>query len=511
MEMLKIFVDSEQFEEVKSIIQHIERLDEVVSVQEKNAQNEQNEDFGFLSVHKHKIHLPLDWANHLPPYLFPFSLDFTQNNVLALAFMLLGNYEKAYQFASSNETLLQDIDMMNCLQHGVPFMLDLESSVIESEEEQYRFYHNAAIKAHYGELNHFFHVSNTKNLYKKAIELAPNDEYKAFSAKHLATLLLDLDELRLADEFLQRTLALNISDWAKMELHTLCNSLWMKQLVVPYDADLLEKIKQNLAALLQFYEAKGAKIPVALLLIDASHIANITNSFTESLGYISKAIHSLEEENLPEFLGNAQFRKGTLLFTWAQNGNPQFYKGAMEAYQQACKVFTKENHPAVFAEIHGYLGVIYSEIPDEAKKKGIWAAVSTSSFKEALSYFTRETHLYEYAMLCNNYANALTKFPSGVLTDNYAKAMEFYEEALEIRNAIEFPYERALTLLNYLEACWYVSQDESEQAQQALYQKMLAAASEIENLVDDSALISCANEHLLRLKELAEINDFVNR
>ncbi|MCU0338622.1 MAG: hypothetical protein MUE30_01965, partial [Spirosomaceae bacterium] len=223
----------------------------------------------------------------------------------------------------------------------------------------------------------------------------------------------------------------------------------------------------------------------------------------ESLGYINRAVQLLEQENLPELVANAQYRKGTLLYTWAQNGNPQFYRPAMNAYQEAVKVFTKEATPDVFAEIQHHLGVIYSEVPDEIKKKSVWAAVSVSSFKEAFSYFTRETHPYEYARLCNSYANALTKYPEAKLTDNYAKALDFYRQALEIRTAAEYPHERALTILNFLEAAWQVSVPDLA-AQQQLLAEMTRLANELLQFAPDPQLVKEVGVHVEQLKVIKE-------
>jgi tetratricopeptide (TPR) repeat protein len=275
-------------------------------------------------------------------------------------------------------------------------------------------------------------------------------------------------------------------------------------LTVPYNYSLLEKTKQTIWEVLQHYENKGKTLQTGLLLIDAAQVANFTDSFAESLGYINRAIRIFRDEEIPELEANAHYRKGVLLFTWAQNGNIQFYKGAMEAYQEALKTFTQASTPDVFAEIQHHLGVIYSEIPDEAKKKSIWAAVSVSSFKKALSYFTLETYPYEYATICNHYANALTKYPEAKLTDNYRKALDFYHEALSVRTAYEYPYERTLTILNYLEACWQVHEDDPEK-QKSLFDDMIKKAEEIKLLVEDEKLTAEAQTHLEKLIELAQV------
>jgi tetratricopeptide (TPR) repeat protein len=235
--------------------------------------------------------------------------------------------------------------------------------------------------------------------------------------------------------------------------------------------------------------------------MDASQVANFNDSFSEALSYISKAVDLLRKEEQPELLAQAHMRKGTLLYTWAQQGNPQFYKGAMEALQEAAKVFSRDAAPQQFAEIQHLLGIIYSEIPDEAKKKGVWAAVSSSSFKEALRFFTKELYPYEYATICNHYANAYIKYPASRNSDNVAKALEMFNQALEIRTADRYPIERVLTLLNYVEASWYADNSQ-EQIQQQRLNDMKDKLQEIQILSKDENIIREASQHIKKLKEI---------
>jgi tetratricopeptide (TPR) repeat protein len=251
---------------------------------------------------------------------------------------------------------------------------------------------------------------------------------------------------------------------------------------------------------LQYFEKQGRSAEAGLLYVDAAHIANISESFSESLGYITNAIKIFEEEELHELAGNAQLRKGTLLYTWAQNGNPQFYKPAIESYQQALQVFKQEETPDVFADIHHNLAVLYSEMPADPKKRGIWAGVASASFQEALNYFTKESFPYQYGMICNNFGNALTKFPPAIHSDNYEKALFYYQEALSVRTA-DYPYERAISLLNYLEASWNVSNN-SDDFNEERYQDMLDKAKEVKVLVDDQAMNEEVDKHLTMLEEL---------
>ena len=254
-------------------------------------------------------------------------------------------------------------------------------------------------------------------------------------------------------------------------------------------------LKNRLWDTVQFFDQGGHKTLAAFLWMDAATIANLSNSYAESLGYISKAIMYFKEEGQQEMTAQAQLVRGRLLYDWAQSGKPQFYRSALEAYHQALSVFNKEEAPEVFAEIHHQLGVIYAELPDENKKRSIWAALSATSFNEALEYYNKVDFPYEFGMICNNYANAYTKYPQSKKSDNFEKALNFYDEALSVRHAIDYPTERAITLLNYLEASWKVSNpDKGFNIER--YQDMIAKANEIKTLTDEKQLITEAEKHL---------------
>ena len=501
--MFSIFASTDQLPALQAIIDSEFRLNEIVSVKEMPSIGEEITN-RFLVVRDHEIFIPIDWANEAPPYILPYPLELSAQNLLAVVYTKLGNYEKAYELAEINPFLLRDIDTLNCLQHGVQVRITEEPFTKLPSFEMYRYWHNTAVMAHYGELTHFVHYVTIKKYYQKALETAPDDEWRAFTGKHYASLLLDADELGEAAQLLHQCRDMAISDDARMELQNVQCAVWLKQLQIPYDEALLATIKNSLATLIPYYEQRQNGPQAALLLIDASQIANLTDSFAESLGYINRAIALLRQEDIPELVANAHYRKGTLLYTWAQNGNPQFLKPAMEAYQEALKLFTRDNAPEVFAEIHHHLGVIYSEIPDEAKKKGIWAAVSVSSFKEALRYFTRETNPYEYARICNSYANALTKYPEAAQSDNHAKALSFYREALDVRTAADYPHERALTLLNFLEIGWFVHH-ENEASEKALLEEMESYIAELAQLTNDPSLRAEAVQHQEKLEKLKAV------
>ena len=415
--MLSIFATTKYVDQVRGIIATEARLSELITIYDSR-ENKPLSSGKCLIVDQRGIVQPLDWQNYGPPYLLASPLKLEKSTLLALLFSKLGNPEKAWHYADAFPLLQAELNMATLLQNGYQlemetFLAILDSTRKEDSFAQYRMLHNSAIIRHYGFVNETIDFSSLEQLYQKAYDASPNGEYRAFTAKDFATLLLDAGELHKATTILTESIEGAISDEAIFNLKSILTKVWMKKLTIPYDLGLLEQLKETLWETLQFFEKNNQNAECGLLLLDAAHIANISESFSESLGYVNKAIDLFEEENLVELVGNAQLRKGTLLYTWAQNGNPQFFKSAIESYQDALKIFTKELAPNVFAEIHHHLGVIYSDMPSETKKKGILAGVAVASFNEALEYYTKDRFPYEYGMICNNYGNAFTKIPPG--------------------------------------------------------------------------------------------------
>jgi tetratricopeptide (TPR) repeat protein len=500
--MLSIFATTDVLDKVKMIIAQEDRLNEWVSVKDFLIEKPKPSAYNLI-IKKEGIRQPIDWFNVLPPYILAEEIPLTPAILLGFIFFKLGNIEKAYECFSKNKALLNEIDIINCLQNGIPVNPEVLATEY-SEFDEYRLMHNNAILRHYAAEEDNFDADKIRYFYREAMNVAPNDEYKAFTAKHLATFLTDMQDLDHAENILLAAENYALSNEAKTELKSALVAVWMKKLVVPYDKALLNHVKTTLWDVLQVYEKQGRALEIAMTLVDASYIANISDSFSESLGYISRAIDIFKEEQATELLANAQYRKGTLLYTWAKNGNPQFLKGAMDAYQQALKVFNREDTPLVFADIQHHLGVIYSEIPDEIKKKGIWASVSSSAFNEALNFYTREEYPYEYAAVCNSFGNAMTKYPQAIHTDNYEKALYYYQIALEIRTADKYPIERSLTLLNYLEASWNAGVG-TKDSDTKRFQDMITKAKEVKTLTNDPKVLEEANVHLEKLEALEKV------
>lgn len=493
--MLTILTTTNSKNKIETIINSIDRLHELVEiVTDENSIQSANKT---LVVSNDSISTSLDWNDTEPPYLFP-ELVFSEENLLAMVFYKLGNHQKAFEFISEENPFYNHLLIATHLQFGYEITEDMYAFAEMNSQ------HNKCIIQQYGNIAKRVDANNLKTMYAEAIANATNDEFRLFTIKHFVNFLLDTNAYAEAEKVLRLAIPKAISTASKNAMNTQLATVLMVQLKLPYNAERLTEIQALQQESIAFYEERDLKVNAGLILIDASEIANFQEDFINSKNYINKAILYFKEADIPEFLGEAGLRKATLLYTWSKNGSPQYYKPAINAFQDVLKIFKRDTHPQKFADIHHNLALIYSEIPVSSEEKPIWTAFCASSFKEVLGFYTKEQFPYEYAMASHNYATALMNFPEAKLHNNLDKAFGLFEDALSIRTAKEYPFERALTLLNQLELYWLMH-NEDEKTEKDKYNQMLEKATSITTIVTDLNLIEQANEHLNQLKNLKTI------
>ncbi|MBS1667978.1 MAG: hypothetical protein JST58_11435 [Bacteroidetes bacterium] len=497
------YQDSLDSPAIHEYVESIDRLNELVEIQ--YTETLRPDISNAIYLHEQRIHVIPDWLDKRPAFIFPSEIPFTKNYFLGTVFGMLGNEEKFPQYFTGFPAMLYVFDLIQAIINGKECDTFLENLLSRTNFihpfENYAFNHNVAIALNYGHYSQELNADAIDAHYQDALSLAFEPSYKAFTLKYYANFLIDKGESKKALSLLDKQDMTALDDYPKFSLEKAWCQASMKEISFPYDGEQLTSLKNRLWETLQFFDKQGHKTIAGLLWVDAATIANYNNSYSESLGYISKALTYFKDEGQQELVAQAQLVRGRLLYDWAQSGKPQFYRSALEAYHEALHVFKKEDAPEVFADIHHQLGVIYAELPDENKKRSIWAALSATSFHEALDYYNKVDFPYEFGMICNNFANAYTKYPQGKRTDNFEKALNYYEEALSVRPASTYPTERALTLLNYLEASWKVGNPD-DGFNTTRFNDMVAKANEIKTLTKDPQLISETEEHLRLLKKM---------
>jgi hypothetical protein len=491
---------------IHEYIESIDRLDELVAVQQTDVIMPSVSNA--LYINENRIHIRPDWLDKRPAIVFPSEIPFNKNYFLGSIFGMLGNEGKYPQYFTGYPAMLYIFDLIQAIAKGEEGDSVLENILSRTRFahpfENYAFNHNVAIALNYGHYSNDINAEAIEAHYADALQLAFEPSYKAFTLKYYATFLIDNGDSKAAMRLLDQQTFKTLDDYPKYSLDRAWCQAAMKQLNFPYDEQLITELKIRLWETLQFFEKNGHKTIAAFLWMDAATVANLSNSYSESLGYINKAITWFKDEGQHEMTAQANLIRGRLFYDWAQSGNPQFYRSALEAYHEALQVFRKEEAPGMFADIHHQLGVIYAELPDENKKRSIWASLSATSFNEALQYYNKVDFPYEFGMICNNFANAYLKYPQGGRSDNFEKALNFYDEALSVRPALQYPAERALTLLNYLEASWKAG-NPGEGFNTERYNDMVAKAHEIKTLTNDEQLIIEAEKHLQLLEELEKV------
>ncbi len=488
--MISILTTTERIENLRQLIEAEFRLTELVSIATDSSIQPD-------IIVDDRIQVNPDWKNNQPPVLFP-RLSYCDEVLLGLIFLKLGNMERAWPLLGKAENLLDIADWLNRLQIGLPVEEAISWEAVDPVSM-----HNKAIAVHYGVAQVPVTFEKVAQLYQDALNSGLDSEEAAFTAKHYAILLADAGNFDEAGRILQDQMAEDISPAATVEMKFALCQTWMQQLVVPYDDRRMQELKSMLSDCLQFYELHQLPESVAGVLYESAQVALLCSSFSESLGYINKCIALYEELGLTELAAQAQLRKAHVLKTWGQQDNPQFYRPAVQAYQEAVRVFNRTDAPDVFAEIQHQLGILYSEIPDEISRKGIWASVSVSSFKEALNYYNKVDYPYQFGMVCNDFGLAYHRFPQSLHTDNFERSLDWFREALDVFDEHQHPTERAGTLLNYINASWYAgNQSEFEETR---YQDMLTKAKEITRITDNKEMLISAKLHLEKLLELKSL------
>ncbi|MBO6830922.1 MAG: hypothetical protein JJ876_15365 [Muricauda sp.] len=492
--MLTILTTTDALQKVQNAIASVDRLNELVTL---TVEPKGITDIKTLTVDTESISVPMDWHDLDPPYVFP-KIPFTPKNLLALVFHKLGNHQKAFTFVSEESSLYHHLLIATHLQFGYEVSDSMTDFCHNTSP------HNSAILNYYGAVAHPPSHGELKKGFTEALSNAENDEIKVFTGKHYLNLLLDSGELQEAEQWAKELLDDAVSDDAKNAMNNHLAGILMAKLQVPYDPEKLNEVHDLQLGCIAHYEEKGLGVQAGMLLVDAAEVANFKKDFIASKELINRAIQYFRKEEIPEFLGEAMYKKAILLYTWSKNGNPQYYKAAINAFQDVLKFFKRDTHPQKFADVHHNMALIYSEIPVSPEEKPMWTAFCASSFKEVLAFYTKEKYPYEHAMASHNYATALMHFPPAKIHNNLEKAAGLFNEALEIRTASKYPFERALTLLNQLELGW-LTHNENSSEELKKYEEMKAKAEEVKTLVDDEDLITRADLHLKELEKVKSL------
>lgn len=136
------------------------------------------------------------------------------------------------------------------------------------------------------------------------------------------------------------------------------------------------------------------------------------------------------------------------MFQEMSEAAPRLMQQAINHYHQAMALVNAETAPETFAIANANLGLAYLSMPMTEASDQLRVGVAVQSMREALRYFTPETHRDRWSSTQLNLANALVYMPSRHQADNIAEAVQLYEEVLAVRDRHADPQGRARVLAN---------------------------------------------------------------
>jgi tetratricopeptide (TPR) repeat protein len=136
------------------------------------------------------------------------------------------------------------------------------------------------------------------------------------------------------------------------------------------------------------------------------------------------------------------------MFQEMSEAAPRLMQQAINHYHQALALVNATTAPETFAIANANLGLAYITMPMTEASDQLRVGVAIQSMREALEYFTPESHPDRWSSTQLNLANALVYLPSKHQADNIAEAVGLYEGVLQHRDRHSNPQGRARVLAN---------------------------------------------------------------
>jgi tetratricopeptide (TPR) repeat protein len=136
------------------------------------------------------------------------------------------------------------------------------------------------------------------------------------------------------------------------------------------------------------------------------------------------------------------------MFQEMSEAAPRLMQQAINHYHQAMALVNAETAPETFAIANANLGLAYITMPMSEASDQLRIGVAVQSMREALNYFTPESHPDRWSSTQLNLANALVYMPSKHQAENIAEAVDLYEDVLSHRDRRTDPHGRARVLAN---------------------------------------------------------------
>jgi tetratricopeptide (TPR) repeat protein len=146
---------------------------------------------------------------------------------------------------------------------------------------------------------------------------------------------------------------------------------------------------------------------------------------------------------------------------------------AIQAYQAALSVYTREAFPEQWASVQNDLGSVYSKRIQGDRAENLERAIQ--AYQAALSVYTHEAFPEQWASVQNNLGSVYRNRIQGDRVENLERAIQAYQAALSVYTREAFPFEWAASQSNLGNAYLNRLGDSSKNLEQAIayYQNVL--------------------------------------
>lgn len=203
------------------------------------------------------------------------------------------------------------------------------------------------------------------------------------------------------------------------------------------------QLEQAIKVALSFSPALAARLESVLV----KTRFQIRGSDLSLIAAHQKAINALSKTAFVRLRAEMLLSLGELYHGLSQGGRQGLLE-ASKCYTEASQICSQDAYPDLYALAQNNLALAYLAIPLQQASDQLRVAVAISALKEALKVYTKEDHPEMWASTTLNLANAIQHAPSGNQEEHLWQSVELYEEVLTVRSADSDPLGYARVLAN---------------------------------------------------------------
>ncbi len=216
-------------------------------------------------------------------------------------------------------------------------------------------------------------------------------------------------------------------------------------------SDNLNKALNCFAAALRVYTADSSPLEWAGVETDIAHIYtrlpnnDWANDLNKAIACCDRVLKTCSERLSPHHWARAQVTLGDAHRGMRDKRQERLHE-ALECYNAALRVTTKETFPVLWADIHMSIGKVYGD--DFTANRLVNVKQSIEHFNLALEVLTREEYPQTWARLQDALGGAFVSWPGLDDSTRLETALAHYNAALGVFTQSDYPEDWARTLNN---------------------------------------------------------------